>query len=586
MKKTKLFELIKDYKFNSVFLKNLKMLVALITLPLLIMSIAIYYYYDSSTKNELSYKYSQPLTNVRNYTDNLLRDSQNITVTLSADEYVQIFTATPKDALSSDTFSKMNINIRTLISNLMTLSDAIDSVYVYSGLNQYVLSNTVSSPVNEFPDTDLVHKLNNYINISDTFIEVRNIKYPEVKNYLTIYNKLSTFQAADGMVIVNINLDTISSQIKSLGIKDNIYVFSENKLFYTNVEGDLSKSVSDIPILNNPIVSEPSKENFHKYNDSCYITEKSNYNNWQYLIEFQHSSHLRLFLIIVVVLGVFISLLLAFFITKKLYKPIEGIISVVNNPEKWLDNREMNPSDIDEFKFITSNILKHYDNQKEMESELAKRLSRLKNAQSIALITQINPHFLFNTISTIKLISMKLTGGENDASVMISLLSDIMMYSMNTKERIVPLKDEITITKKYLRILDLRYKDRFNVIWDIDEKITESYIVKLALQPIIENTVEYGLKNTKTNGIIHIKGYLKDDIVNIDVTDNGIGMEPDKLKELNENMTHDYIKENTHLGLENVNQRIRLVFGEEYGLTLSAAPGGGLCVNFRFPNQL
>lgn len=584
MKKTKISELIRDYKFNSVFLKNLKMLIALITLPLLIMSIAIYYYYDSSTKNELSYKYSQPLTNVRNYTDNLLRDSQNITVTLAADEYVQIFTATPKENLSSDTFSKMNINIRTLISNLMTLSDTIDSVYVYSGLNQYVLSNSVSSPMNEFPDTDIIHKLNN-LNISDSFIEIRNIKYPEAKNYLTIYNKLSTYQSADGMVIINIDLNTITSQINSLGINDNVYIFANGKVFYTNVENDLFKPVSDIPILNNLPNNQLSKDDIHKYEDTFYVIEQSDYNNWQYLIEFRHSSHLRLFLILIVILGILISLSLAFFITKKLYRPIEGIISVFNNPEKWLENHDINQSDVDEFKFITSNILKHYDNQKEMESELAKRLTGLKNAQSIALITQINPHFLFNTISTIKLLSMKLTDGENDVSFMISLLSDILMYSMNTKEKIVPLNDEITITKKYLQILDLRYKGRFNVIWDIDDKINKSQIVKLALQPIIENAVEYDLKNIKTNGIIHIKGYLEDNIVNIDITDNGIGMEHEKIKELNENMTHDYIKENKHLGLENVNQRIRLVFGEEYGLTLSPSPSGGLRVNFRFPNQ-
>lgn len=586
MKKTKLSELIKDYKFNSVFLKNLRMLVALITLPLLIMSIAIYSYYDSFTKNELSYKYAQPLTNVRNYTDDLLRDSQNITITLSADEYVQIFTATPKDALSSDTFYKMNINIRTLISNLMTLSDAIDSVYVYSGLNQYVLSNTVSAPINEFSDIDVIHKLNNYINLSDSFIEVRKIKYPEEKNYLTIYNKITTFQSADGMIILNINLDTINDHISSLGIKDNLYIFTNNKLLYTNSENDLLKSLSEIPILDNIQKNKTEYAEFQKYENTIFTVLKSEYNDWNFLIEFTHTSDvLKLFLFLIVILGIIISLSLAFFITKKLYRPIEGIISVFDNPEKWIENHEVNPSDIDEFKFITNNILKHYDNQKKMETELAKRLTGLKNAQSIALITQINPHFLFNTISTIKLLSMKLTGGENDVSLMISLLSDILMYSMNTKERIVPLKDEITITKKYLQILELRYKGRFNVIWDIDEKITESYIIKLALQPIIENAVEYGLKNMKTNGIIHIKGYLQDDIIKLEVTDNGIGMEPEKLNKLNENMTHDYIKENTHLGLENVNQRIRLVFGEEYGLTLSTAPTGGLCVTFRFPNQ-
>lgn len=550
------------------------------------MKIIIFYCIISFTKNELSYKYSQPLTNVRNYTDDLLRDSQNITITLSADEYVQIFTATPRDALSSDTFYKMNINIRTLISNLMTLSDAIDSVYVYSSLNQYVLSNSVSAPTNEFPDTDVIHNLNNSKNLPDAFIEIRKIKYPEEKNYLTIYNKITTFQSTDGMIILNINLDTINDHISSLGINDNLYIFTNNKLLYTNVEDDLLKSISDIPILDDIQKKDIEYTQFQSYKNSIFTVLKSEYNNWNFLIEFARTSDfLKFFLFFIVILGIIISLSLAFFITKKLYRPIEGIISVFENPERWLENHDVNSSDIDEFKFITNNILKHYDNQKKMESELAKRLTGLKNAQSIALITQINPHFLFNTISTIKLLSMKLTGGENDVSLMISLLSDILMYSMNTKERIVPLKDEITITKKYLQILTLRYKDRFNVIWDIDEKITDSYTVKLALQPIIENAVEYGLKNMKTNGIIHIKGYIHDDIITLEVTDNGIGMEPEKIKELNENMTHDYIKENTHLGLENVNQRIRLVFGEEYGLTLSDAPTGGLCVSFRFPNQ-
>lgn len=586
MKKYKISELIKDYKFNSIFLKNLKILLILIAVPLLFMSIAIYYYYDSATQNERLYKYVQPLTNVRNYTDDLLLNAQQLTVSLSADEYVQIFISSPKESLSNATFIKMNINIRKLVSNLMLLSDAIDSIYVYSDVNQYVLSNTVSSPLNDFFDTDWVHRINNYVNIPNNYIETRKINYPEEKNYITIYNKLSTFSSSGGIIALNIDIAKIDAYVNSIGIEDNLYIFANDKIFYTNVKNDLFKTTSEIPLLKNISLSGNafSTSTFHKYNGIFYIVDKSNYNNWNYVFKVnQNSGQLKLLLILIVVLCIVISLSLTFFITKKLYRPIESIISIFENPEEWLKAPESNNSAIDEFKFITNNILKNYDNQKKMELQLAQRLSGLKNAQSIALITQINPHFLFNTISTIKLLAMKLTGGENDVSIMISLLSDILMYSLNTKERIVLIKDEITITKKYLQILEFRYKGRFNIIWDIDEAISESQIVKLALQPIIENAVEYGLKNIKSNGIIHIKGRLNNNIITIDVIDNGIGMSEEQIKFLNENMTHDYIKENTHLGLENVNQRIRLVFGEEYGLTISSVAGSGLCVSFRLP---
>ena len=211
----------------------------------------------------------------------------------------------------------------------MTLSDAIDSVYVYSSLNQYVLSNSVSAPTNEFPDTDVIHNLNNSKNLPDAFIEIRKIKYPEEKNYLTIYNKITTFQSTDGMIILNINLDTINDHISSLGINDNLYIFTNNKLLYTNVEDDLLKSISDIPILDDIQKKDIEYTQFQSYKNSIFTVLKSEYNNWNFLIEFARTSDfLKFFLFFIVILGIIISLSLAFFITKKLYRPIEGIISV------------------------------------------------------------------------------------------------------------------------------------------------------------------------------------------------------------------------------------------------------------------
>lgn len=396
------------------------------------------------------------------------------------------------------------------------------------------------------------------------------------------------FGKTKGVIVINIDMNKINQAITSLGIKekDKLYIFDDNQIYYTNIHDDLYKKPAEAPFLNGINFSDSMlfSDSYHKQNGTFLALAKSEYNKWFYAFAFDFNvSQFKIYMLIILLIGITIPLLLSLFITRKMYQPIENIISIFENPEMWLNTPESNTTAIDEFRYITHNILKNYDTQKKMELQLAQRLSSLRNAQVIALITQINPHFLFNTMSTIKLLAMNLTGGENEVSHMISLISDILMYSMKTTNHLVPIHEEISITKKYLQILELRYKDRFKIIWDIDKVILDHKIVKIALQPIIENAVEHGFKNINANGIIHIQGKLINDVIMIDITDNGAGMPEEQIASMNKEMTQDYIKENAHLGIYNVNQRIRLVFGEEYGLSFSAVKEGGLRVRLSLP---
>lgn len=175
MKKMRLSELIKDYKFNSVFLKNLRMLIALISIPLFTMSIIGYFYYDSVVKKEISETYIQSLSKTRNYMDGLLTGVQRLIVALSTDEYVQIFMTASDESLSTSTILKRDKNIRNLISTLLVSNDMIDSIYVYSEVNQFVISKRTSGSAQNFFDNAWISSYLADRNSLESFIEPRKV---------------------------------------------------------------------------------------------------------------------------------------------------------------------------------------------------------------------------------------------------------------------------------------------------------------------------------------------------------------------------------------------------------------------------
>ena len=208
----------------------------------------------------------------------------------------------------------------------------------------------------------------------------------------------------------------------------------------------------------------------------------------------------------------------------------------------------------------------------------------LKQANLETLQSQINPHFLYNTLECIRGMAL-MEDKENIADIVWSL-SQFFRYSISGKSNIVTLKDEVESCRAYANIQNYRFQDRFTLEITGDRDVLGAMVPKLTLQPIVENAILHGLKDTITGGVITINIERVGGDLCVTVSDNGCGISPDKLEELNRTaQSGDASGTGGHNGIAmyNVDRRIKLYFGREYGVTIYSCQGVGTDVVLRFP---
>ncbi|MHA6480776.1 sensor histidine kinase [Paenibacillus sp. strain BS8-2] len=209
-------------------------------------------------------------------------------------------------------------------------------------------------------------------------------------------------------------------------------------------------------------------------------------------------------------------------------------------------------------------------------SSLKKREMELHLLQS-----QINPHFLYNTLEFIKS-EIDLMDCDTDMAVkMIVKLGDLFRISVSKGKHFISFSDEFYHANCYLEIVQIRSQSRFDVEWDVDPEIKKSYTLKIILQPILENAIQHGLESlTNRRGLIRIRAYMKEQKVYIDVSDNGVGIEEDKILQL---LQPSDLNKQTGVGLSNVSSRLKTYFGNMYGLTISSQIGTGTTISYCLP---
>ena len=197
-------------------------------------------------------------------------------------------------------------------------------------------------------------------------------------------------------------------------------------------------------------------------------------------------------------------------------------------------------------------------------------INRQQQMEYNMLASQINPHFLYNTLETIRM--QALAGGCKDVATSIKLLGKSMHYVLeNTGTNVTTLAKELDYIRTYLAIQKIRFGDRVNADFDIPEEydLESISILPLLLQPIVENAISHGLENVYVDGHIYICVRINDDILKITVRDNGVGMDEQTLKEVQDRMIN-HPNDARSIGLYNINQRIKLFYGEEYSLSIES----------------
>lgn len=207
--------------------------------------------------------------------------------------------------------------------------------------------------------------------------------------------------------------------------------------------------------------------------------------------------------------------------------------------------------------------------------------SSLRKAELALLQAQINPHFLYNTLDTIIwLIEME---KYEKAVEMVTSLSGFFRSSLSKGRDIISLREEEQHVRSYLEIQQVRYKDILDYVIEMEPELASYQVPKLTLQPLVENALYHGIKLKRGKGTIHVKSYSKEDVIYMEVTDTGAGMDEERLQEVRGAIRKE---ERVGFGLSTVHERLQLLFGSEYGLTIESELGKGTKVVARIPKCL
>lgn len=210
----------------------------------------------------------------------------------------------------------------------------------------------------------------------------------------------------------------------------------------------------------------------------------------------------------------------------------------------------------------------------EEEKRLVQEIQRQKRkAELLALQSQINPHFLYNTLNMITWQAVDL--GAEEISVISAALGRYFRISLSKGREIIPLRDEAEHVRSYLEIQKIRYKSKLNYAVALPEALEELPVIKLILQPLVENALYHGIKVKKEGGCIWVAARRDGATLTLTVEDDGAGIEPERLDHLNEQLAAGAVDRASGYGVYNVNSRLRLCYGDAYGLRLYARAGGG-----------
>ena len=341
---------------------------------------------------------------------------------------------------------------------------------------------------------------------------------------------------------------------------NNIKFFNDNKEDILKFTKNVSSGISTETTLDDTkcIVSVLPCKSLNGYFVHVNNTEKTIYS--YYRGQFTY--------IIVVFLSIIIFSIIVILLIRNIFKRFNTLTYEVRQIKTGTVVR-LTETGNDEISELGIQINKMLDTLEQLNIENTNKQLLVKNAELRSLQNQINAHFMYNVLESIKM--MAEIKGDFDISDAITTLGNMFRYSMKWTSGMVSLKDEVKYIKDYLNLLNLRFDYKITLSLKIPEEFLNTQIPKMSLQPLVENSVYHGIENLAEDTVIYIKVFTTDGIINIEVSDMGVGMSEEALNELLKKINSiDYVNDGREHGraLYNVQQRIKMYFGQEYGLQI------------------
>ncbi|MBE5040930.1 sensor histidine kinase [Ructibacterium gallinarum] len=579
---------IKNFRFQSVFFKYVRLILCIIIVPILLINVCVFFIYSQINEKDTASSHLQTLAQSMNAANLVFQEVDNLRRSITGNPTVLRVLSnetgtSPMEDLQSFAFS---------LAETVSTHPYLQSVYVYNYATNYCHASKNSAFFPMFYDPGFLEQKNDS-KVSEIGIwnrEVPAFGGAASVSVLTVRSPIYIHDQLAGLFIINLSLQELTNLIAPIETDETLLLVDENgQVLFSSSVDYIGKMFADT-YLPAAKVQGNTSFSFCRQNGS-YISCLSDTNNRRQCYLYtpvssgKASSMLGLSALLFIVISVLGSLILSFLITTKFYQSLIRLIQAVQFPDTAEPGADSSSgaSDYNEFTYITDNIAKITDKNKEFEKKLMEQLEKLKKSQSIALQTQMNPHFLFNTLQAVNLMTIGTFKEDNKITQIVALLADLLHYMLDTKTILVPLEQEIELTEKYLKIQNIKYCDQFMIHWDIAENTAKCRVIKLILQPIVENAILHGILPAKRPGNIWISSKRTKELLYLTIEDDGAGIPDAQLHEYQKYLGDSTIRESEHLGLTNTHQRIQLIFGKEYGLTLKKGSAGGTKVELKMP---
>ena len=548
---------------------------------------------------ELDEANSRALSKVQTVLDSVREDAISTIRFFSVNEYVSTFLSLPHSPGPNSYYTIDNqLRIMQQMSSWLRGS-FFSSMLIYSYAGDSVLAtDSGQSPLAIYPDSKLI-ELAKEMDASQG--EIRYLlqnhapyffaKDPQLS--LTLLMKISL--PYEGIIAVNGDLEQLGglmvnarsdsvSDILMMDERGNILLDSSR----SSVGGRLEALVSDSAIVQAVLTSPQGAINASIHQRMTRLSwMRSNLDQMIYvqLIPYDHYasllSNLLYTAILTLALSVVSSLLISFVLARYVHRPIRLIMQNLDNP-----STPPNEQYDAETRYILMKLMTANRETAQLEEENLRQLVILKQAQASVLQAQITPHFLYNALQSIHMmILMETANSESSAAKAVLALSAVARNVMEKGVDTVRLEQELECLDQYIYLKKLSYEDRLEVRIDIPERLRLYTVPKLCLQPLLENTIKHSMRNGSTC-VVWIRVREENDLLVVSIDDNGVGMDEEQMISFNQLAKQEVIFPSNHVGLINLSQRLRLLYGEVTDLSLSNSALGGLCVTFRLPKML
>ncbi|WP_100406165.1 sensor histidine kinase [Bacillus solitudinis] len=554
---------------NLTIKQKIIMLAILSTLiPLLIVGTFGFLYLNKVMENKISDTTSNFLSVIDWNIDTFVADIESSANIIVSSNEIQGFLNHTELTLES---YQMQTATRDLLINVTNNKPYINAAYVGNEQNEYLQlsqgqSNYFGTVYDQINRTDWYNMLEQqdgngvwFKGIEADFIESSNLLM-----YGNFIRDLETVEKI-GVLIISVDKSVFDNMFENINNEEEILILDQETIIYSNENENQDKYKSIIETLQNPkeaqIIEVENKKYILNYTTNA-ITNWKIVSVMPYEYVVKEFNYIRALTVLLLVLSFLLATISAFLISKKITKQLSLLRNVIEDMEKREVVSNIAFDSNDEIGKVGNRFVQLYNRNSELTVQLYESQLKEKEAELLALQNHINPHFLYNTLNSIFWMAQK-SNAKLIAKMAVSL-SKIFKLTLNDGKYITTVENEIDQVKSYIDIQNIRFDNKIKYSIDVDPSLLTKKIIKLILQPLVENAVYHGLELKEGNGKIIITGRKVNNAMIFEVIDNGIGFD-----------TEEVAASKKGYALKNINERIKLQYGKNYGMKIESKKNRG-----------